>query len=223
MYQELAHIKSLVRQGENAQIEFKQKVAHPEKIVREVVAFANSDGGHLLIGVSDDGQMPGVKFPEEEEYAMSKAINELVWPLINFQLNVVHLSDYDEKAILHYEIFSGEKKPYYAKEQVGDKYGTAYVRIEDKSVKASKELKEILRRMGNKRGTKFNFGEKEKVLLQYLEEHNTITLSEFQNHAKLSRYMASKKLILLAAANVLGIEPGEKEDKFYMKNIHDLA
>jgi predicted HTH transcriptional regulator len=49
----------LVRKGEGATLEFKLKSNHPEKIVREVVAFANSQGGLLLIGVGDDKSIPG--------------------------------------------------------------------------------------------------------------------------------------------------------------------
>ncbi|MEQ8573732.1 MAG: ATP-binding protein, partial [Fulvivirga sp.] len=46
-------LKRLVSQGESETLEFKRKVAHPEKIVKEIVAFANTKGGKLLIGVSD--------------------------------------------------------------------------------------------------------------------------------------------------------------------------
>ena len=52
---------ALVNQGEGQRLEFKKKVDYPEKVVKEVIAFANSDGGNLLIGVDDDGNISGVK------------------------------------------------------------------------------------------------------------------------------------------------------------------
>lgn len=215
----LKMIHSLVRQGENDHIEFKRKVAHPEKIVKEVVAFANADGGHLLIGVSDNGDIPGVKFPDEEEYAMTKAILELCKPRIDFDLEFIPLSESEDKAVLHYQIRSGSKKPYYAKEKQTDQYGIAYFRIEDRSVKASRELKEILKRTNRKKGTSFRYGEKEQFLMQYLEENEEITLSQFQAKAGISKYQASRKLILLVAAQVLEIIPREKEDLFVLKSL----
>jgi predicted HTH transcriptional regulator len=42
---DLKELKTLVKRGEGANLEFKLKASHPEKIVREVVAFANTDGG----------------------------------------------------------------------------------------------------------------------------------------------------------------------------------
>ena len=57
-------LRRLVSQGEGQHLEFKRKASFPEKIVRELIAFANTEGGTLLIGVDDDKSIPGVKFPE---------------------------------------------------------------------------------------------------------------------------------------------------------------
>ncbi len=46
----LQEVKDLAIKGEGLQIEFKKKAAYPEKIVREVIALANTQGGTLLIG-----------------------------------------------------------------------------------------------------------------------------------------------------------------------------
>ncbi len=218
----LKTVFSLVKQGENDHIEFKRKVAHPEKIVKEVVAFANADGGHLLIGVSDNGDVPGVKFPDEEEYAMTKAIVELCKPKIDFELEFVPLSENEDKGVLHYHIRSGTRKPYYAKEKQTDQYGIAYFRIDDRSVKASRELKEILKRKNRKKGTTFRYGEKEQFLLKYLEENGEITLTQFREKAGISKYQASQKLVLLVAAQILEIIPREKEDLYRLKTIEQF-
>ncbi len=74
-------LKALVKQGEGMHLEFKLKAAHPEKIVREIVAFANTEGGLLLIGVSDDKSIPGLKFPDEEEYILTRAIAKYCAPV----------------------------------------------------------------------------------------------------------------------------------------------
>ncbi|MCC6835531.1 MAG: ATP-binding protein, partial [Cytophagales bacterium] len=66
-------IKKLALEGEGLHLEFKRKAAHPEKIVRELIAFANTAGGTLLIGVDDDGSIPGVKYPDEEIHVVTEA------------------------------------------------------------------------------------------------------------------------------------------------------
>ena len=69
----LQEVKELAGKGEGLQIEFKKKAAYPEKIVREVIALANTQGGTLLIGVDDDGTVSGQRFIEEEIFVMDKA------------------------------------------------------------------------------------------------------------------------------------------------------
>jgi predicted HTH transcriptional regulator len=71
---ELKDLRQLVRQGEGQQLEFKLKSNHPDKIMKEVVAFANSEGGKLLIGVADNKELIGLKYPDEDEYIISKSI-----------------------------------------------------------------------------------------------------------------------------------------------------
>ncbi len=71
---DLKSLKALVRQGEGMHLEFKLKATHPEKIVREIVAFANAEGGLLLVGVGDDRSVPGVKFADEDEYILTRPL-----------------------------------------------------------------------------------------------------------------------------------------------------
>ncbi len=71
---ELHEIKRLIYGGESDLVEFKRKIAHPEKVIREVVAFANTKGGHLFVGVDDDRSIVGCKYAEEEDFLLQKAI-----------------------------------------------------------------------------------------------------------------------------------------------------
>ncbi|MGB3468745.1 MAG: ATP-binding protein [Cyclobacteriaceae bacterium] len=219
----IRYIKNLVRQGEHDHLEFKRKAAHPEKIVREVVAFANSAGGKLLVGVDDNGDTPGVKFPEEEEYILNKAIAELCSPKIDYQLEIVKVSEYDEHAILVYDIPEGKRKPYYAREKKNDKFGKAYIRLADKSIQASREVVGVLKSKKRNEETGFEYGEQEKILMKYLEANNRITVTEYQELAKLPYHLASKKLILLTANNVLRIDPREKVDYFYFSEVSPFS
>lgn len=68
-------IEALIEQGEHQQLDFKFEVSDSKKIARTLSAFANTDGGRLLIGVKDNGAISGVR--SEEEYYMTKEIGWL--------------------------------------------------------------------------------------------------------------------------------------------------
>ena len=221
----MQEIQNLVSKGEGENIEFKRKVAHPEKIIREIVAFANTKGGNLLIGVDDNGSIPGIKFADEEIFVLEKAIQQWCRPKIDYDVEVVQINQ--KKSVVHYRVKESEKKPHYVlnhpkppaprqrKKRRGHK-GKAYVRYEDKSLQASPEVWKILRRGRRQKDIQFTFGEKEKLLMEYLEQNKQITLSQFAELAQLPRFRASHTLVLLVLANVLRIIPKEKEDVFML-------
>ena len=60
----------------------------------------------------------------------------------------------------------------------------------------------------------FEFGENEKVLLNYLGNHGEITVNIFCAVGNIGKQLASQTLIKLTVNNVLKIIPDEKEDKF---------
>jgi predicted HTH transcriptional regulator len=55
------YIKNLIKQGEHQQLDFKFEITDSKKIARSLVAFANTDGGKLLIGVKDNGAIAGME------------------------------------------------------------------------------------------------------------------------------------------------------------------
>ncbi len=58
------YLLSLIHEGEHQQQDFKYRVADACKLAKSVSAFANTDGGRLLIGVRDDGHLAGVRSEE---------------------------------------------------------------------------------------------------------------------------------------------------------------
>lgn len=210
MDMDLVELRKLVRDGENDKVEFKRKIRHPEKVIREVVAFANSDGGHLLVGVEDNGDLPGLKFAEEEEYVLSKAIHDLCRPDISFTVESIEVAP--ERSVLHYYIAESEKKPHFAFLNKAHRFGKVFVRVGDRSIQASKEFRKLLK--GEQKGThrSFNYGKYEKLLLNYLGSHEYITLKEFCAASQLSIQQASDVVIDLALNHVIKIVPREQED-----------
>ena len=205
-------LKNLVRQGEGTSLEFKLKATHPEKIVREIVAFANSKGGKLLVGVGDDKTIPGLKFVDEEEYILVRAIEKNCFPPLNYEIERIAITD--ERDVLVFNIPKSKEKPHFVQLE-NEEAKKAYVRVKDRSVQASRELKQILRRE-NEEGIKFTYGDKEKILMNYLSEHQKITIEKFAEIAKISLKSASHTLVLLVLSNVLKIQPDEVMDWYYL-------
>ncbi len=211
---EVKDLYRLVRKGEGETLEFKRKVAHPEKIIKEVVAFANTKGGDLLIGVDDSGTIPGVKYADEEIFVLNKALFTLCRPKVQFQYEVIPLDEDQTRAVVHYKIAESKKKPHYALPDKDTERGKAYVRVSDKSIQASKVVRSILKFSNRKSAKAFTIEEEERLLLKYLEENTYITLSEFQKLSNLNKFKASKILITLVLSNILFIKPSDKEDVF---------
>ncbi len=209
---DLQDIKRLVYRGEGDLVEFKHKVSHPEKVIREVVAFANAKGGHLIIGVDDNGTISGLKYAEDDHFLLNKAIDELCSPQIKYSSEIIPISE--KRAIIHYYIYEGEEKPYYAFLRKNHRFGKAFVRVQDRSIQASPEIRKILKLTQRSAGSHIEYGNHEQALFNYLKDHDDITINKYREVTGLQKKEASELFIRLVLANLLKIIPGEKEDLF---------
>ena len=79
------YVKKLIAGGENQQLDFKYCISDSRKIARTLSAFANSDGGKLLIGIRDNGSIAGIK-SDEEYYMVDTAVQLFCRPKITFTI-----------------------------------------------------------------------------------------------------------------------------------------
>ncbi|MBS1488074.1 MAG: ATP-binding protein [Bacteroidetes bacterium] len=208
--EEVYELRKLVMEGEGQHLEFKHKVSQPEKIIREMIAFANSEGGTLLIGVDDNGTLAGVKYPDEELLLVRQALSQHMKQPLVYHDSLIELTP--NKFVLRLDIPPSDNRPLYFTDEKNQH--ESFVRVEDKSIKASLQMNEIIRRKRLNKNIRFYFAEHELALMKYLEAHKTITLQEFRLLTGLSQYAASRKLILLVLANVLKITATEKGDYY---------
>lgn len=212
-------LKNLVKRGESSSLEFKLKTNHPEKIIRGVVAFANTNGGIMLIGVGDDKKIVGLKYADEDEYLLVRAINKYCFPRISYTIERVQL--YDEREVLVIRVPRSPTRPHYILTDPAEPENKkVYVRVADKSVQASREVREILKGEQAERDIRFSYGEKEHKLMKHLDEHDSITVDLFASIAGISRRIASRTLVLLVLANVLEIHPSDVVDHYTTRQIH---
>jgi predicted HTH transcriptional regulator len=206
------YIQKLIIQGENQQLDFKFEIADARKIAKTFSAFANTLGGKLLIGVKDDGAIAGIR-TEEEKFMAETAINHFCRPLIEFRSKEWII---EGKTVLEITIKPGTEKPYNALDTSGK--WLAYLRVNDQNVLAHKVIVNAWIRKGKPEGTYINYGENEKLLLEYLETHKSITLYGFMQMAGLSAHKAETILTNFLALDIIETEVSEKEVYYSIPN-----
>ena len=126
-------IKEIIQNGENSYIEFKEEEIKAKELAEEIVAFSNSEGGMILIGVDDEGNIKGVKDDKIEETVMNICRNNCIPHIIPLYESI----EVEGKRIAVITVPKGLNKPYYTADH---KY---YVRVGTTKRIASKE--ELLR------------------------------------------------------------------------------
>jgi len=111
-----------ISNGENEKIEFKEN-AKTNTYIKTVVAFANGNGGKIVFGVKDNGEIIGVENEFEVMDGIINAISDSCYPMI---IPDISLHTLENRTIILVEIEGGKKKPYYLKSK-GMQKGT-YIR-----------------------------------------------------------------------------------------------
>lgn len=113
------------------------KRQYTTEIKKEIVAFLNSDGGTLIIGVDDDGTVVGVENAKDIIERISLMIHEAIKPDASLICSAQEFTE-DGKTIVKVIVGQGVKKPYYIYEK-GLKPSGVYLRINNTSQQASEQ------------------------------------------------------------------------------------
>jgi predicted HTH transcriptional regulator len=209
-------VNRLIEEGEGFEIEFKRKVTSPEKIARALIAFANTKGGHILFGVDDDGSVVGVESEKSEVDLISNAGLTFCLPEIVPHIDIVPFNGKD--VIVAYVHESADKPHYFTgpgNGLSGDDETKVFIRVNDKTVMASREVVKILRdERPDAPPMRIEIGDNEKRLFRYLDAHERITTKEFSNLVNISEQRASRILVSLVRAGVLRIHTFDRTDYF---------
>ncbi len=199
------YIYDLIGQGEHQQQDFKFEISDARKIARSLVAFSNTEGGKLLIGVKDNGVISGIR--SEEEYHMLEAAAQLYCkPEINFTFRRWIIRG---RTILEVDIAEAAQKPFLA--MTDDRQWRAYVRVDDKNLLANTVMMKVWKKEKRKKGIRIIYRESEKLLMDYLKQNTGITISKFCRIGRISRARAQEILADLIVLEILRIHIGEKE------------
>ena len=130
-----------VAEHEGKTLDYKRDLSGPEGVLRTVVAFANSAGGRLVIGVADDRSVVGIDDPVTAEMRLANLIADSIRPQL---LPTIELITLDGRTVLVANVPVGGQRPYYLKE--AGRYGGAYVRLGSSNRRATRLLTDDLAR-----------------------------------------------------------------------------
>jgi predicted HTH transcriptional regulator len=190
------YIKRLITEGEHQTLDFKFEISDTKKIARSLVAFANTDGGRLLVGVKDNGNITGIK-SDEEAYMIETAALLYCKPEVHF---ITNNHNTEGKNVLEVVVEPSNSKPHRAPGK-NDKW-TAYIRVKDENQIANRVIIKVWERETQQGGIFLKYTESEKRLLSYIEQNGEITFSKACKVAKASH---SKIENMLANFISLGI------------------
>ena len=141
---DILEIKNIIGETTEYDKKLKLEVKKPKSWCKSISAFANTLGGFLIFGISDDNQIVGLETPDKDAELISEIIKTRLNPIPEFKISF-HTED--GNVLLIVQLFKGEETPYYYS---GDGLLEAYVRIGNESVKASPiELKRLVLRGRN--------------------------------------------------------------------------
>jgi len=190
-------LSKLIQQGEHQQQDFKYCISDSRKIARSLVAFANTDGGRLLVGVKDNGRIAGVR--SDEEYYMVEAAAKIYSnPVIEF---TTHQHFVEGKTVLEVIIEPSTEKPHFARDNDGKWW--AYFRKNDENRLANKIMIEVWKRQKSPEGILICYSDDEKCLLDFLENNEKISVSKYARIAHLNYKKAEQIIINFRSLNIL--------------------
>ena len=199
------YLLSLIREGEHQQQDFKYRVSDACKLAKSVSAFANTDGGRLLIGVRDDGHLAGVR-SEEEIFMMHQAAYKFCKPEPSIKFDTFHV---DGRTIVIATVPPSDKRPVCVQNDEGKM--RAYIRIKDENIVASPVHLALWRESQKPQGSILTYNDNIKKLLDVMK--GSQTLNQIVRFSKLPRY---KVITLLARLIRFGTARWEYSDQQFL-------
>ena len=196
------YIQDLILEGEHEHQDFKYQITDARKIARSISAFANNSGGHLLIGVKDNGNIVGVS-SDEEIYMIEQAAQMYCQPEQQVHFKLFRVSG---KNVLKVDIDEADDKPVKSPDDNG--LWRTYFRVADENVLASGTHVKVMQRKSEPMpdDVVINLTEKEETLIDYLNSHGGITLSGYERLAHISFIKAQRTVVKLCEMGIVEIQ-----------------
>jgi len=205
------YLQSLISEGEHQQQDFKYRVSDAQKLAKSVSAFANTDGGRLLIGVRDDGHMSGVR-DDEEIYMMHQAAYRYCRPQASIKFDTYHV---EGRTIVIATVPPSDKRPVCAVDDEGKQ--RAYIRIADENIVASPVHLAIWRESQNPQGAMMTYTDSVRKLIDSMQGLR-LPLNQIVRRSAIPRHKVITMLARLIRFNIAQWEYADQQFLFSLVN-----
>lgn len=192
------YIRRLIEEGEHEHQDFKYAITDARKIARSISAFANNDGGRLLVGVKDNGAVVGV--PNEEDiYMVEHAAEAYCRPPQQVEIDAF-IAD-GGAVVLRVNIARATRRPVFCVEE--ESRHVAYFRVADENITAHPLMVAAWQLGDAENRVSLSFSNEELGALAVIENGQPLTPEQFFRQVKMSRGRAEQLLVrLLALGNI---------------------
>lgn len=191
------YIAKLIEEGEHEHQDFKFSISDAHKIAHSLSAFANNDGGRLLVGVKDNGVVAGVR-NEEDIYVIEQAAEMYCFPAQ--KIDVAAFKVDGGLTVLRIEIAKSAMRPVMVREADGSR--RAYYRVKDENIVAPDLMVRAWRRRYDNDSAIVTLSETERQLLAMVSER-PVTLEEFMLSGHVSKAAAEELVIRLYSMSLI--------------------
>ncbi len=209
---EYKYIKSLINKGESQQLDFKFAINDSRKIARSIVAFANTDGGKLLIGVRDNGSIAGVR-SDEELHMVDTAVLLYCNPQVTLIKKLFHVEGRD---ILEVTVPHKQAERLFAVSEE-DGRERVYIRINDNNQIVNSIWLKVWAKKNKPFNQQIDFTEKELFFIKQFSNNKKHTFSYLVKITNLHKKIIEELLVKFVLFDILKIT-FEPTGIFYSEN-----
>jgi hypothetical protein len=196
----LHHVKRLINEGEHQHLDFKFEISDAAKIARSLVAFANTEGGTLLIGVKDNGSLKGIQ-SGEELYMVQRASKNFCQPEVVFTSKEWIL---EGKKILEVKVPVSEQLPHRAPDTQGNY--KVFVRVNDQNMMAPGIQIKIWKKQQAAKAVQITYNQQVKELLMLVESQPGLGIIELKAKLNISKHKLEDLLADLIVMKVIQVK-----------------
>jgi predicted HTH transcriptional regulator len=183
-------LNQLIAEGEHLHQDFKFRIDDQRKIARTLCAFANTEGGRLLIGVKDNRKVVGCD-PAEEFHMIEGAAKMFCQPEVKFSSKIWQE---DFRLVLQIDVWASDTKPHRAQDDDGR--WKPYIRINDHTTAVNKILEWVWKERQQPTAKPEKFDAQEMKFLKLIHDEQPVTLSKLYRRSGLPLRTVDRLLVL---------------------------
>lgn len=192
------YILELISQGEHERQDFKYAISDARKIARSLSAFSNRNGGHLLVGVKDNGVIAGVR-NEEDIFVIEQAAELYCDPAITIDFTAFNTGE--SGIVIRARVEPAITKPVYAQEP--DLSWRAYYRVADENIAAHPLMVRAWRMQASDHSALMSLDGVENTLVSAITERGAVSIPDAMLLVPASRRTIEAAIVRLASLGII--------------------